>query len=292
MKTPLISLCCILTWLLCGSWGFYAHGRINYLAVFSLPPEPGRFFKSNIKYLNAHAVDPDKRRYADTSEGPRHYLDVELYESNIDSIPRKWNDALKKYGTAKLDADGILPWQIHLSYQRLVQAFEVRDSLRILKAAADLGHYVADAHVPLHTTANHNGQLSNQVGIHAFWESRIPELFADHYNFLVGGAQYISAPLQESWKIVSHSHILADSTLRMESIVSKAFSDSRKYEFSKRKGKLLKQYSSAYALAYSNSMNHMVEKQMSAAVLAVGSFWYSAWVDAGQPDLHHWTTLR
>jgi hypothetical protein len=29
----------------------------------------------------------------------------------------------------------------------------------------------------------------------------------------------------------------------------------------------------------------MVEKQMRSSILAVGSFWYSAWIDAGQPDL-------
>jgi hypothetical protein len=29
----------------------------------------------------------------------------------------------------------------------------------------------------------------------------------------------------------------------------------------------------------------MVEHQMRASILAVASFWYSAWVDAGQPNL-------
>lgn len=291
MKTLFISLGFVLIGLLCSSWGFYAHTQINYLAVFSLPPQPGKFFKSNITYLKAHAVDPDMRRYADTLEGPRHYLDAELYEATIDSIPRRWNDALKRYGLQKLHKQGILPWQIHISYLRLVQAFQQQDSLRILKAAADLGHYIADAHVPLHTTENHNGQLSNQIGIHAFWESRIPELFADQYNFVVGKAHYVSAPLTESWSIVTHTHSLVDSTLRTEIQVGRQFPERRKYEFSKRKGKLLKQYSKGYSMAYSKCMNNMVEKQMTAAVLAIASFWYSAWVDAGQPDTNHLVIL-
>ena len=29
----------------------------------------------------------------------------------------------------------------------------------------------------------------------------------------------------------------------------------------------------------------MVERRLRAAIIAVGSIWYSAWVDAGQPDL-------
>ena len=32
-------------------------------------------------------------------------------------------------------------------------------------------------------------------------------------------------------------------------------------------------------------MNGMVEKQMRASILSIGSFWFSAWVDAGQPTL-------
>ena len=41
----------------------------------------------------------------------------------------------------------------------------------VLRTAADLGHYLADAHVPLHTTGNYNGQRTNQTGIHALWET-------------------------------------------------------------------------------------------------------------------------
>ena len=32
----------------------------------------------------------------------------------------------------------------------------------------------------------------------------------------------------------------------------------------------------------------MVERQMRSSILEVGSFWYSAWVDAGQPALNQW----
>ena len=64
-------------------------------------------------------------------------------------------------------------------------AFIEKDSDKILKYSADLGHYIADAYVPLHTTENYNGQLTGQKGIHAFWESRLPELFSEDYNYLV-----------------------------------------------------------------------------------------------------------
>lgn len=133
-----------------------------------------RFYKSNIQYLTDHAIDPDKRRYADTAEAARHYLDVELYETETDSIPRKWNDAIQRYGSQKLAKNGILPWQIQRTYYQLVKAFKQHDSIKILIHSAYLGHYIADAHVPLHTTENHNGQLSNQVGIHASGKAVCP----------------------------------------------------------------------------------------------------------------------
>lgn len=89
-------------------------------------------------------------------------------------MPRKWNDAVEKYSEDTLLAYGIVTWHIQTVYNRLVKAFENHDVDCILKNSADLGHYVSDAHVPLHTTENYNGQLTGQKGIHAFWESRLP----------------------------------------------------------------------------------------------------------------------
>ncbi|MBB4108059.1 zinc dependent phospholipase C family protein [Pedobacter zeae] len=285
MKRLTILTALIIPIFLCTSWGFFAHQRINNLAVFTLPPAMIGFYKKNIKHITEHAVDADKRRYADTLEAARHYLDVENYEKNIDSIPEKWDDALAKYGQKKLNTNGIIPWQVQRSYYGLVNAFKMRDSLKILKYSTDLGHYIGDAHVPLHTTANHNGQLTNQVGIHAFWESRLPELFSIHYNFVVGKAKYIEDPLKEIWKILKHTHSLVDTVLTFEAQLNASFPSRKKYSFSERNNTVLKQYSQEYSKAYHDKMNNMVEKQMRAAILTLGSFWYSAWVDAGQPVL-------
>ncbi|MHA4894770.1 zinc dependent phospholipase C family protein [Pedobacter sp. PWIIR3] len=285
MKHFFISAFLIAVLCTCASWGFFAHQEINRLAVFTLPNGLIRFYKANIDYLSEHAVDPDKRRYADTTEAARHYLDVELYEENIDSIPEKWDKAIEKYGTTKLNRNGILPWQIVKSYYKLVQAFKDRDSAKILICSAYLGHYLADAHVPLHTTENHNGQLTGQTGIHAFWESRLPELFSKEYNYAVGRAVYIEQPLKQSWAIVKHTHSLVDSVLNCEKEVGNEYSAAQKSDFSKRKNQLLKQYSKAYSRAYHTKMNNMVERQMRGSILQIGSYWYSAWVDAGQPNL-------
>lgn len=272
---------------LCSSWGFFAHRKINRQAVFSLPREMMRFYKSNIDFVTAHAVDPDKRRYVDPLEGPRHFLDVDRYgEKPFEQLPQKWKDAVAKHTEATLRNNGIVPWQIEKTYYSLVKAFQARDSLRILRLSADLGHYIGDAHVPLHTTENYNGQLSEQDGIHGLWESRLPELFADDYNYLLGKAKYIENPLGEAWNIVEKTFQFKDSVLLVEACLNKRFPASQKCSFAKRKGRLVRNYSAAYCKAYHIALGGMVERQMRASILSVASFWYSAWVDAGQPDLN------
>src|SRR5215216_892238 len=96
-------------------WGFYAHQKINYYAVFLLPPEMMVLYKPNIQFLSDHAVDPDKRRYAVAEEGPRHYIDIDHYGNfPYADLPRKWNDAVAKYGEDSLAAYGIVPWHIQV----------------------------------------------------------------------------------------------------------------------------------------------------------------------------------
>lgn len=288
-KRILYSLSILIIAITCSSWGFFAHKKINRLAVFTLPSGMIKFYKSNIYYLTEHAVDPDKRRYADSAEAARHYLDADHYgHAPFDSIPERWMDAADKFSEDTLKAYGIIPWQIQRTYYSLVKAFENRDSSKILKYSADLGHYISDAHVPLHTTENYNGQLTNQVGIHGFWESRLPELYSKDYDFFVGKAQYIENPLKESWKILRNTYSYKDSVLIIEARLSKKFPSDRKFSFSERNGIVVKEYSEEYSNAYHQALNGMVERQMRSSIIKVGSFWYSAWVDAGQPALNQW----
>jgi len=269
------------------SWGFYAHYHINRFAVFTLPKGMSAFYKANIDYITAHAISADKRRYVDSTEAPRHFLNADHYGKNpFLKIPHNWYDAAHKYTADTLNKYGTLPWTIASNYYYLVKAFKAHDTVAILNASANLGHYVADAHVPLHLTQNYNGQLSGQTGIHALWESRIPELFGDHYNYFAGKARYIEDPLKEAFKICSGSFRCVDSVLRLERILSKTFPQDKKYELVKHGNKMVKDYSADYCRAYQKMLNGMISRRMRSSILSVGSFWYSAWVDAGQPDLN------
>jgi len=269
------------------SWGFYGHRMINYYAVFLLPPEMMLLYKPNIDFLTEHAVDPDKRRYAVPEEGPRHYIDLDKYgHYPYDSLPRNWNEAVKKYTADSLQKHGIVPWWVQTMLFRLTQAFKDKDQVKILKLSAEIGHYISDAHVPLHASSNHNGQYTNQRGIHGFWESRVPELLAEkHWDFFIGKAEYIANPSSFIWARVLESAAAADTVLRFEKELSRQFPPDQKYAFEDRNGTVIRQYSSAYTVRYNELLKGMVERRMRQSIYAVASFWYTAWVNAGQPDL-------
>jgi hypothetical protein len=276
----------LLLMIFCSSWGFFAHYRINRLAVFTLPEPMAGFYKANIEFITAHAISADKRRYVDSSEAPRHFLNADHYgKKPFNVIPQRWNDAVVKYSEDTLNKYGVVPWAIQYNYYKLVEAFKGHDTTGILTASANLGHYVADAHVPLHLTQNYNGQLTAQTGIHALWESRIPELFAGNYNCYPGKARYIENPLKEAFKICHTSFKEVDSVLRFERMLNKSFPAGKKYVMVMHGKRAVKDYSVGYSRAYQTLLRGMVQRRMRSAILAVGSYWYSAWVDAGQPDL-------
>jgi hypothetical protein len=285
-KVVLVTLCFTIS-VQSFCWGFYAHQKINYYAVFLLPPEIMVLFKPNIQFLSDHAVDPDKRRYAVATEAPKHYIDIDYYgEYPYKELPRKYDEAVKKFTEDTVLANGILPWWIQIMEQRLTNAFKEKDQAKILKLAAEIGHYIADSHVPLHASSNHDGQMTNQKGIHGFWESRVPELLSEkEFDFMIGKAVYVDDVPKYVWSRVLESGAAADTVLRDEALLTAQFSEDKKYSFEERNGKVIRQYSSQFTIAYNNLLKGMVERRMRLAIATVASFWYTAWVNAGQPDL-------
>lgn len=275
----------LLTIIVLSSWGFFAHKLINRHSVFALPQELAAFYKIHLDEITERAVDADKRCYSDTNESPRHYIDLDDFEPDIDSIPIHWSKAVEKYEERKLLAIGIVPWQINLTYQNLVHAFSDRNYSKIIRYSADLGHYVADAHVPLHTTRNYNGQETGQIGIHAFWESRLPQLYSNSYDLLVGKALYIKDPLEQAWQIVKESNALVDDVLQIERKLSQEIPESQQRSYSNLNGSVQWTYSDFYCQAYHEALHGMVERRLKESIRMVSSMWFSAWVDAGQPVL-------
>jgi len=244
-------------------------------------------YKPHIDFITNHAVDPDMRRYAVAQEGARHYIDIDHYgQYPFNGLPRKWDDARVKFSEDSLQDHGIVPWWVQTMLYRLTGAFKEKNQVKILKLSAEIGHYIADAHVPLHASSNHNGQYTNQQGIHGFWESRVPELLADkEWDFFIGKADYIKDPGNFIWQRVLESAAAADTVLRYEKELSEQFPPDQKFSFENRNGIVVRQYSSAFTKAYDLKLKGMVERRMRMAIYSVASFWYTAWVNAGQPDL-------
>ena len=226
------------------------------------------------------------RRYVNEAEAPRHYIDIDAYGENaFDSIPRNWQSAVKKYSEDTLHKYGIVPWHINKVIFLLTEAFTEKNVKKILKYSTDLGHYIADSNVPLHTTINYNGQFTGQNGIHSFWETRLPELFIEDYNFFVGQAEYHDYPLQTVWNGIIQAHQALDSVFRFEKELTQNFKESKKYGFQERGQNLTRDYSYEFSKAYHDKLNGMVERQMKASIKMLGDFWFTCWVNAGQPNL-------
>ena len=291
MKKPwlLLLLCCgsLLATLPTQAWGFFAHRMLNRLAVYTLPPAMVGFYKANIEYLTVNATRPDSRRTVVPDEAPKHFLDVDRYGDSAEfKMPRKYADAVARYGEDSLQRHGIVPWHVVSMKNQLTSAFKARDADRILRLSADMGHYIADACVPLHTTKNYNGQLTGQRGIHGLWESRLPELLSADYDLFSGRATYLENPTNAIWGAVIRSHTAVDSVLQFERQLTAQTSEDRKFGYEQRGSQTIRTYSREFSKDYHTRLNGQVERQMRYAAGLIGDFWYTCWVDAGSPDLN------
>lgn len=273
-------------------WGFFAHQEINKLAAFTLPAEVMPFYKKHLLYLSENAVNPDRRRYAVEGEAPKHYIDLDVYGKNaLDRIPHRWDSAVATFSEDTLRAYGIVPWNTYWVYRSLVKAFDSKKLDLILRYSADLGHYIGDANVPLHTTENYNGQLTNQHGIHGLWESRLPQLFSTNYDFFVGRATYIPDVQEYIWSAIEQAHLAKDSVLTLEKALSNHTKEDKKYSYETKGNINTRTYSERYSTKYHEMLNCMVERQMRKSIKMIGDIWYTAWVDAGQPDINDLLSL-
>ncbi|MFV5693192.1 zinc dependent phospholipase C family protein [Flavobacterium sp. LT1R49] len=278
------------------SWGVVGHERINRAAVMALPKPLQTFFYNHIDFITQESTVPDLRKSIlnDKAEGPRHYFDMENFGS-VDSFPKTMEAAKKKYDEKFLSKNGTLPWYIQEMMGKLTKAFKEKRKNEILFIAAELGHYIGDAHMPLHTSDNHDGQNTNQKGIHSLWESRLPELFVKNYKLNATEGKYIENVDQAAWDIIFDTHSLvapllaADKKLRTTTPENKMYvvDDAGTILKNKYNGVL---YSDDYATKFHQELNGMVESQMKKAITATASFWYTAWVNAGKPDLSNLDT--
>jgi hypothetical protein len=270
-----------------GSWGFLMHRTVHQMAIYELPKPMQPFFYKNMDYMVKHSIRPDERRNSDPTEATKHFIDFEAYgDSAAWKMPYKWEAAVAKYSQDTLLKYGHVPYVIMQLKERLTNAFRQQNRDSILFYAADIGHYIGDAHVPLHTTLNYDGQLTGQKGLHSLWESMVPEIELSNYNLSSHHkAKYLKNPEGRIWESLRSTFKMVDDVLRFEREVSKGFTDSTKYRVQIRRGREVKSYSTAFAKAYAEKINRAVNEQAVRSADMLADFLYTAWVDGGKPNM-------
>lgn len=257
-------------------WGFFAHRWIHRHAILQLPMPLQAFYQAVADSVVEKSIEPDLRREHDANEQWHHYIDVDHYDDfPFHKLPRAYEAAAAAFSRDTLLAYGDAPWHIDRTLKTLTVAMRLKEKKAIVQLSADLGHYVADLHVPLHTTLNYDGQRSGQHGIHSRFEREMIERFQDRYEFVPGNVETIADATATAFEIILDSYVWVDNLLHAD---AKAQLPMKKYET----------YEDFDALYYENlqaALGGMAGKQMNAAATKVAAFWYTAWVRAGKPQL-------
>ena len=280
-----LGIICLATTIILVNWGFAPHKELHAVAITALPPSIFSFFKSHQAELISRATDADKRKHGVEDEAARHYIDLDHFTEGIK--PCSWFDACDNFTEDTLKERGILPWNIEFVYMSLVHEFskDTLNTAKVIRLCADLGHYVADAHVPLHTSSNYNGQFSGQTGIHALWETHVYETLRSSWTPRKIEARYIKDVRKWVWSIIQESHQDVDEVLAKEIMVREMKDAPEEYGYRTRGRTLTLVPTPAFCEAYSIEMEGMVERRFFSAAQAISSIWYTSWADAGAPEL-------
>jgi hypothetical protein len=258
--------------ILLSSWGNSGHRKINRYASLSFPVSMSAFTVW-ADSLSAHASDADARKGWDPEEAPRHYIDLENFPMFVAEgrVPLTYDSALALYGTAFLSENGNLPWATRSTFDSLVSAFSAHNWHAAIRYASDLGHYVGDGHMPLHLTANYDGQLSGQDGIHSRYESSMIYYFLSEIWISGVTADTISDISSYIHTYIYHNHSYCDSVLLADSIAHAQAGNTGSYNY------------------YSKLWLHtsgFTKQLFNLASRRLGELIFNAWLRAGSPPFN------
>ncbi|MBI2428762.1 MAG: T9SS type A sorting domain-containing protein [Ignavibacteriales bacterium] len=256
-------------------WGKVAHQYINKNATIHLPASMQQFI-GQAQFFNDNAMDPDNRRSSsDTNfyaEQFIHFLDIDDYPNFKVWLPRNLDSLLTLYGRDRVKDNGTVPWVIKFYVDSLSAQLKRGDWNSAYQTANDLGHYVADSHVPVHATKNYNGQLSNQYGIHSRYESTMILNYQAQLSVVKDSVKYIENVLEFAIQIILKSQSLLDSVL----LADKYAAPPNGYN-SGSGGSLPADY---YSKMWEKTQT-FTKQRIQSATISVASLWYTAYVNAG-----------
>jgi len=251
-------------------WGDNAERMIVDKAIDTLPDEIAPFFQANRAYLEQHVTDPLDAEARTPSEQPNGFIQLDHYGAfPFASLPRSYNAAVTKFGRHQLDARGLLPWQVGLYSKRLTDSLRAHSWEDAKLSAAILAHYVAASHDPFKTTVNVDGTLSNQPGINDRFGVGLVDRYQRFFFLKPNEAAFIRDPTDHAFEMTLDAHSWLENIL---------ISDRRAHEG-------LTGYSSEYYDRFYAQVGAVLIRQLSDAATDVGSYWMTAWINAGRPQL-------
>jgi len=252
------------------AWGPAAHDIVNTWAVQTLPPEVRGFFEANRQFLVDHANDPDEWMKKDRYERKRHYIYLDKYGLfPFLSLPHAFQRAVEQYGSGRVNRDGVLPWQIGEYSLRLTKALKASNWEEAKLDAAALAHYVADAHDPLHTTQNYNGQLTLQMGLADRYEIQLLDRYAKFFMLHPEDAAKINDPTEHAFEACLEAHTWVESIILADLRAREGLPD----------------YTDDYFDRFYSQVGANLMGEVNHAAHDAGSYWYTAWLNAGKPTL-------
>lgn len=248
------------------SWGGATHKVINKEAVKHLPSSL-TLFSNNAQWISDHAVDADNRKSSDPTESPKHFIDIEDYaEFKTGTLSHDINVLIAEYGSSKVTSIGVVPWATMWSLDSLTQTLRRGDSTKALQFAADLGHYVGDAHQPLHVTTNYDGGQTGNSGIHSRYETSMMGTYLSQIVVVKDQVHFVEKPIDYAFTYITRGNDLVDSILHADTY-AKTLANSTS--------------SAAYYAALWDKTGAMTKIQIQTATVDLASLWYTAAVNAG-----------
>jgi hypothetical protein len=239
------------------AWGDNAHRLITAKAIETLPPELRPFFEANRQRIVQGSTQP----VVNPAEQRHRYIYLDRYgRFPFDALPRDYRAAVRKHTQRTIDANGVLPWQIGVYSERLTEAFRARDWDEALRLAAALAHFVAAAHDPFNTTENLDGRLSGQPGANV--------RFSLFFFIRPNDAAHISDPTDHAFEMCLGSHSWLENILLADRRARRGLPD----------------YTDDYYDRFFNQAGAILIRELSDAASDVGSYWLTAWNNAGRPQ--------
>jgi hypothetical protein len=250
-------------------WGENGERLVTNKAVDTLPAEMQAFFSANRQFIVQHVTDPTSGAEG-AADQHNQFIQLDHYgQFPFTALPRVYAAASTKFTRRVLETYGLLPWQIGIYSKKLTDAFQTQDWAAAKLAASALAFYVAAAHDPFNTTVNNTGALSAQPGVNERFSTGLVERYQLFFFVKPDEAEFLRDPTEHGFEMALNAHSALEGIL---------LADIRSHEG-------LTTYGDDYYDRFYAKAGAVLVRQLSDASTDIGSYWMTAWINAGRPQL-------